>query len=182
MACVVLLYWLTYFYWKRQVDSVLLELGLGRNQEDLCGSSPCISFVLHHLLKELPTEVIRSNFVGILHLIECSQDHYFDQVLPMLHACMHTHYRYLHTCRACKDFTILPFSFSISKFKCHVWVSIIFWLAQCLNYRLLGFRLSESRSKLDIVYSVVDKVIQVLRALYSCFIIFHFHQSFYFYA
>lgn len=84
---------------------------MGRNQEDLCGSSPCISFVLHHLLKELPTEVIRSNFVGILHLIECSQDHYFDQ---------------------------------------------------CLNYRLLGFRLSESRSKLDIVYSVVDKVIQAV--------------------
>lgn len=96
---------------QRQVDSVLLELGLGRNQEDLCGSSPCISFVLDHLLKELPTEVIRSNFVGILHLIECSQDHYFDQ---------------------------------------------------CLNYRLLGFRLSESRSKLDIVYSVVDKVIQAV--------------------
>ncbi|KAB5521161.1 hypothetical protein DKX38_025480 [Salix brachista] len=97
---------------QRQVDSVLLELGLGRNQEDLYGSSPCVSLVLHHLLKELPTEVIRSNFVGILHLIECSQDHYFDQ---------------------------------------------------CLNYRLLGFRLSESRSKLDIVYSVVDKVIQDMR-------------------
>ncbi|KAH8519082.1 hypothetical protein H0E87_000775 [Populus deltoides] len=96
---------------QRQVDSVLLELGLGRNQEDSYGSSPGISFVLHHLLKELPTEVIRSNFVGILHLIECSQDHYFDQ---------------------------------------------------CLNYRLLGFRLSESRSKLDIVYSVVDKVIQAV--------------------
>ncbi|XP_011046723.1 PREDICTED: UPF0505 protein C16orf62 homolog isoform X2 [Populus euphratica] len=96
---------------QRQVDSVLLELGLGRNREDLCGSSPCISFVLHHLLKELPTEVIRSNFVGILHLIECSQDHYFDQ---------------------------------------------------CLNYRLLGFRLSESRSKPDIVCSVVDKVIQAV--------------------
>ncbi|KAJ6423811.1 hypothetical protein OIU84_024728 [Salix udensis] len=96
---------------QRQVDSVLLELGLGRNQEDLYGSSPCVSLVLHHLLKELPTEVIRSNFVGILHLIECSQDHYFDQ---------------------------------------------------CLNYRLLGFRLSESRSKLEIVYSVVDKVIQAV--------------------
>ncbi|KAJ6301897.1 hypothetical protein OIU77_016078 [Salix suchowensis] len=96
---------------QRQVDSILLELGLGRNQEDLYGSSPCVSLVLHHLLKELPTEVIRSNFVGILHLIECSQDHYFDQ---------------------------------------------------CLNYRLLGFRLSESRSKLDIVYSVVDKVIQAV--------------------
>lgn len=64
---------------------------MGRNQEDLYGSSPGISFVLHHLLKELPTEVIRSNFVGILHLIECSQDHYFDQVLPVLHACTHTH-------------------------------------------------------------------------------------------
>ncbi|KAJ6754149.1 ESOPHAGEAL CANCER ASSOCIATED PROTEIN [Salix purpurea] len=96
---------------QRQVDLILLELGLGRNQEDLYGSSPCVSLVLHHLLKELPTEVIRSNFVGILHLIECSQDHYFDQ---------------------------------------------------CLNYRLLGFRLSESRSKLDIVYSVVDKVIQAV--------------------
>ncbi|CAK7324574.1 unnamed protein product [Dovyalis caffra] len=95
---------------QSQVDSVLLELGLGSNP-DLFGSSPCVSLVLHHLLKELPTEVVRSNFVGILHLIECSEDYSFDQ---------------------------------------------------CLNYRLLGFRLCESRSRPDIVYSVVDKVIQAV--------------------
>lgn len=32
---------------------------------------------------------------------------------------------------------------------------------QCLNYRLLGFRISESRSQLDIINAVVDKVIEV---------------------
>ncbi|KAK7847412.1 upf0505 protein c16orf62 like protein, partial [Quercus suber] len=33
---------------------------------------------------------------------------------------------------------------------------------QCLNYRLLGFRLSERKSRRDIVHAVVDKVTQVM--------------------
>lgn len=40
-------------------------------------------------------------------------------------------------------------------------------LDQCLNYRLLGFRLSERRSQMDIVHVVVDKVIQVFKVFDS---------------
>ncbi|KAJ9153808.1 hypothetical protein P3X46_027210 [Hevea brasiliensis] len=96
---------------QRQAYSVFLELGLGRNQANLSESFPCVSIVLHHLLKELPTEVIHSNSVDILHLIKCNNDNSFDQ---------------------------------------------------CLNYRLLGIRLGESGSQVDIITSVVDEVIQVV--------------------
>ncbi|OAY28461.1 VPS35 endosomal protein-sorting factor-like isoform X3 [Manihot esculenta] len=96
---------------QRQAYSVFMELGLGRDRSNLSESIPCVSVVLHHLLKELPAEVISCNSVDILHLIKCSNDDSFDQ---------------------------------------------------CLNYRLLGFRLGESRSQLDIVISVVDEVIQVV--------------------
>ncbi|XP_048235004.1 VPS35 endosomal protein-sorting factor-like isoform X2 [Ricinus communis] len=87
---------------QSQVHSVLVEIGLGRN-------FPCVSIVLHNLLKELPTEVISSNAVDILHLIKGSNDYSFDQYL---------------------------------------------------NFRLLGFRLAESRSQMDIINSVMDEVIQ----------------------
>ncbi|GAV81964.1 Vps35 domain-containing protein [Cephalotus follicularis] len=95
---------------QRQEGNALVDLGLGRNQMELFGSSPCVSIVLHYLLKELPTEVVSSNALEILHLIECSHDYSFDQYL---------------------------------------------------NYRLLGFRLSEKSSQ-DIVDAVVNYVIQVL--------------------
>lgn len=57
-----------------------MGLGLGRNQSELFGNASCISLVLHHLLKELPIEIIFSNALDILHLIECSYDYSFDQV------------------------------------------------------------------------------------------------------
>ena len=66
---------------KRQVGNVLVELGLGTNQVELFGSFSCLSIVLHHLLKELPAEVVTSRAVEILHTIECSNDYSFDQVL-----------------------------------------------------------------------------------------------------
>ncbi|KAH7544413.1 hypothetical protein JRO89_XS15G0163600 [Xanthoceras sorbifolium] len=96
---------------QRQVGNVIVELGLGRNQVELFGSKPCVSIVLHHLLKELPTEVVSTNAVDILHLIECSSDNSFDQ---------------------------------------------------CLNYRLLGFRLCERKPQMDIVDAVIDRIIQVV--------------------
>jgi hypothetical protein len=65
---------------KRQVDNVLVDLGLGRNQVDLFGSLLCVSIVLHQLLKELPAEIVTSNAVEILHIIERSNDYSFDQV------------------------------------------------------------------------------------------------------
>ncbi|KAK7847415.1 upf0505 protein c16orf62 like protein, partial [Quercus suber] len=93
------------------IGNVLVEFGLGMNQVELFGSFSCLSIVLHHLLKELPAEVVTSSAVEILHTIECSNDYSFDQ---------------------------------------------------CLNYRLLGFRLSERKSRRDIVHAVVDKVTQVM--------------------
>ncbi|KAL9441648.1 hypothetical protein AB3S75_020195 [Citrus x aurantiifolia] len=99
---------------QRQVGTVLMELGLGRNQVELFGSNPCVSVVLHHLLKELPTEIVGPYAVEILHLIECSNDKSYDQ---------------------------------------------------CLNYRLLGFKLCERRPTLDILNAAVDRIIQVVTLL-----------------
>ncbi|KAI4306118.1 hypothetical protein L6164_029425 [Bauhinia variegata] len=95
---------------EMQVSDVLVELGLRKNQQ-IVGSVPCVSVVLHHLLKELPIEVVSSNALEILHLIECSNDNSFDQHM---------------------------------------------------NYRILGFRLYETGSPVDIINSVLDKVIQVI--------------------
>ncbi|XVF03816.1 hypothetical protein REPUB_Repub05bG0025600 [Reevesia pubescens] len=65
----------------RRVGKVLEELGLGRSQEELFGGSPCVSIVLHYLLKGLPMDVISSHAVDILHLLKCSNDYSYDQCL-----------------------------------------------------------------------------------------------------
>ncbi|XP_045830348.1 VPS35 endosomal protein-sorting factor-like isoform X2 [Trifolium pratense] len=65
---------------QRRVNEVLSELGLMKNQQNL-GTVSCVSIVLHHLLKEIPIEVISSNVVHILHLIEFNKDNSFDQHL-----------------------------------------------------------------------------------------------------
>ncbi|XP_047163089.1 VPS35 endosomal protein-sorting factor-like [Vigna umbellata] len=65
---------------QRQANEVLSELGLMKNQQDL-GSVSCVSIILHHLLKELPIEVVSTNVVQILHLIEFSKDNSFGQHL-----------------------------------------------------------------------------------------------------
>ncbi|KAJ7963774.1 UPF0505 protein C16orf62-like [Quillaja saponaria] len=95
---------------QRQVMNVLAELGLRRDKQ-LFGRFSCVSILVHHLLKELPTEVVCSNAVEIFHLIECNNDCSFNQHM---------------------------------------------------NYRLLGFRLYESRFQVDVVNVVVDKAIQVI--------------------
>lgn len=64
---------------KRRVNEVLSELGLLKNQKNF-ETVPCVSVVLHHLLKELPIEVVSSNVVNILHLIEFNKDTSFHQV------------------------------------------------------------------------------------------------------
>ncbi|XP_058210972.1 uncharacterized protein LOC131323282 [Rhododendron vialii] len=96
--------------YQTRAINILVELGIGMKQTEFVGKLPCISIILHHFLKELPSELVSSNAVEIFQLIESSKDYSFDQ---------------------------------------------------CLNYRLLGFRISESRSQLDIVNAVVDKVIKV---------------------
>ncbi|KAL4272836.1 hypothetical protein GQ457_13G002070 [Hibiscus cannabinus] len=65
----------------KRVNRVLVELGIWRSQEELFGGLPCVSIVLHHLLKELPTDVVCSHAVDILHLIKCSNDNSYDQYL-----------------------------------------------------------------------------------------------------
>ncbi|WKA12503.1 hypothetical protein VitviT2T_029878 [Vitis vinifera] len=101
---------------QRQVGDILVKLGLGRNESELFGKFPFVSIILHHLLKELPTEVVSSNATEILHLIESCNDYSFDQ---------------------------------------------------CLNYRLLGFRLGERGSQMDMINAIIDKVIQVV-AQFNC--------------
>ena len=39
----------------------------------------------------------------------------------------------------------------------------LFLVGKCLNYRLLGFRLCESKSQIDILNTVADKIIQVFK-------------------
>ncbi|XP_052207188.1 uncharacterized protein LOC127811403 [Diospyros lotus] len=95
---------------QAQAGNVLVVLGSGRNQYELFHRLTFISIILHHLLKELPNELVSSNAVEILELID-----------------------------GCKDYSS----------------------DQCLNYRLLGFRLSEGGAQLDTINLVVDKVIQV---------------------
>ncbi|XP_073223706.1 uncharacterized protein [Cicer arietinum] len=65
---------------QRRINEVLLELGLMENRQNF-GTVSCASIVLHHLLKELPIEVVISNVLHILHLIEFNKDSSYDQHL-----------------------------------------------------------------------------------------------------
>ncbi|PRQ31929.1 putative vacuolar protein sorting-associated protein [Rosa chinensis] len=94
-----------------EVNDVLVELGLGSNQVELRGRFPCASIILHHLVKQLPSQVVSSSAMEIIQLIDSSNDDSYDQ---------------------------------------------------CLNYRLLGFRLCERKSEMGTVNAVVDKIIQVI--------------------
>ncbi|GMH05757.1 hypothetical protein Nepgr_007597 [Nepenthes gracilis] len=66
---------------QQQVSNILVELGLGQNPSELLGRSLFISVIVHHLLKELPVEVISGNAVNILRHIEFSNDSSFDQCM-----------------------------------------------------------------------------------------------------
>ncbi|XP_057441139.1 uncharacterized protein LOC130733086 isoform X2 [Lotus japonicus] len=63
---------------QRQANEVLSELGLMKSQQDFRNVS-CVSLILHHLLKELPIEVVNSNIMHILYLIEFNKDNSFGQ-------------------------------------------------------------------------------------------------------
>ncbi|XP_008447726.1 uncharacterized protein LOC103490132 isoform X2 [Cucumis melo] len=62
---------------QRELDRTLLALGLGRNME----ISQCVSVVLHHILKELAVEVVSSNAMEFLQLINQSNDSSFRQFM-----------------------------------------------------------------------------------------------------
>lgn len=80
----------TFTVLKRRINEVLLELGLMENRQNF-GTVSCASIVLHHLLKELPIEVVISNVLHILHLIEFNKDSSYDQV------CIFNFYHALNT-------------------------------------------------------------------------------------
>ncbi|CAO2835907.1 unnamed protein product [Amaranthus hypochondriacus] len=94
---------------RKQGSNILVNDRLARTLSELFGKSSCVSLVLNHLLKELPTEAIQSNALRILDLIECSVGSSIDQ---------------------------------------------------CLNYRLLGFRLYETDAPMEMVNLVLERVIQ----------------------
>jgi hypothetical protein len=71
---------------KTPVENIIMGMELGKIQSDLFGKFQCVSIVLHHLLKELPSDVVCSNGVKILDLVEFNNDYSFDQViLPLAH-------------------------------------------------------------------------------------------------
>ncbi|XP_021755710.1 UPF0505 protein-like isoform X1 [Chenopodium quinoa] len=93
----------------QQGCNILFELGITRNLSELFGEHSCVSLNLHHLLKELPPEAVRSNTLHILDLIACGIGSSFDQ---------------------------------------------------CMNFRLLGFRLYETDAPVEIVNVVLERVMQ----------------------
>ncbi|XP_076916852.1 uncharacterized protein LOC143576701 isoform X2 [Bidens hawaiensis] len=64
-----------------KVADMIVRLELGKSPLKLNGKAPLISIILHYLLKELPIEVVCSNALEILHLVDCSSDFSFDQCL-----------------------------------------------------------------------------------------------------
>ncbi|KAK9089725.1 hypothetical protein Scep_028807 [Stephania cephalantha] len=68
---------------QRQIEDVLMEFGLGTTPSDLCGNLKCISIVVHHLIEELPAEIVCSHVLEIIKLIEGSNDISYDQSLNL---------------------------------------------------------------------------------------------------
>lgn len=60
---------------------ILEELGFGRNKSQPSDNSSHVSILLHHLLKALPSEIVSSQAMEILHMIKCSNDCSFSQVV-----------------------------------------------------------------------------------------------------
>ncbi|KAL6538960.1 hypothetical protein OROMI_025286 [Orobanche minor] len=68
-----------YQYSEMQVQEVLTGLGLGKDHSHVFGDHSSVSIILHHLLKELPIDIICSSAMDILHVIECDTDWSFEQ-------------------------------------------------------------------------------------------------------
>ncbi|KAL0796841.1 hypothetical protein Bca101_068218 [Brassica carinata] len=66
---------------ENNVFGMLEELGFGRNSSQPSDNSSHVSILLHHLLKELPSELVSSQAMEILHMIKCSNDCSFSQIL-----------------------------------------------------------------------------------------------------
>lgn len=60
---------------------MLEELGFGRKKLQSSYNSSHVSILLHHLLKELPSELVSSLAMEILDMTKCSNDCSFSQVI-----------------------------------------------------------------------------------------------------
>ncbi|CAL9218434.1 unnamed protein product [Arabidopsis halleri] len=66
---------------ENNVLGMLEEFGFGRNKFQSSCNSLHVSILLHHLLKELPSELVISLATEILDMIKCTNDCSFSQVL-----------------------------------------------------------------------------------------------------
>ncbi|KAL0399202.1 UNVERIFIED_CONTAM: VPS35 endosomal protein sorting factor-like [Sesamum radiatum] len=66
---------------QMEISTILVALGMGRDQSTLFENCSCLSIFLHYILKELPIGYTCCNAMEILHLIECTDDSSFDQCL-----------------------------------------------------------------------------------------------------
>lgn len=119
---------------------MLEELGFGRNKFQSSYKSSHVSIVLHHLLKELPSELVSSQAMEILHIIKCSNDYSFSQVV----------------------FFISDLNKPCNPFSLTLPVMLYCFVEQILNYRLLGNRLCEGSNQAGFLSSLINEVIQVL--------------------
>ncbi|KAL3636973.1 hypothetical protein CASFOL_019272 [Castilleja foliolosa] len=66
---------------QMEISNILVAFGMGRTRSNSSEDRPCISIILHYVLKELPVGYICLNSMEILHLIDCIDDSSFDQSL-----------------------------------------------------------------------------------------------------
>ncbi|CAN8303023.1 unnamed protein product [Cochlearia groenlandica] len=66
---------------ENNVLGLLQELGFVKNKSQSSYKSSHVSIILHHLLKELPAELVSSQAMEILDMIKCSNDCSFSQIL-----------------------------------------------------------------------------------------------------
>ncbi|KAF6173260.1 hypothetical protein GIB67_026955 [Kingdonia uniflora] len=65
----------------RQMEDILLDFEFGRSTSKPSSNFPCVSIILHYLIKELPAETVCTNALELVQLIECCNDISFDQYM-----------------------------------------------------------------------------------------------------
>lgn len=118
---------------QEHLDNIFVKLDLNPNGRNV----PCASIFVHYLIKELPEEALNTKSMEIVDLIGHCNDCSLDMVEPLLTFDKHD-----------TSYVVEP---------------LLTFDKQCINYRLLGFRLCESASPVDMV-RVVNHVFQVSKS------------------
>lgn len=63
---------------QKELDKLLVELGLGRNGDGR--NIPSVSIFLHQVLKKLPADIVSSRAMDMIDFIEGCSDTILDQV------------------------------------------------------------------------------------------------------